>query len=128
MRARWWRRASPPRRSRSREPTPRCGSVLPAPALLSAVGYLGAGIVLLGVGTGMYLSAALGSGPRDSLMIALARRPGFDLARAAAELSALAAGLLLGGRAGAGTLIYAVTIGPVAQWGIALFREERTCR
>ncbi len=77
-------------------------------------------------GTGLYLSAELGSGPRDSLMVALARRRGWNTARArgALELTALACGLILGGRAGAGTLVYAAAIGPVAQWGIRLFAKE----
>src|SRR6185295_17898492 len=88
-----------------------------APSLAVAAGYLAAGIVLLGLGTGLYLSAGLGCGPRDSLMVALARRCRWSTARArgAIELTALAGGLILGGRAGAGTLAYAAAIGPVAQ-------------
>jgi uncharacterized membrane protein YczE len=102
-------------------------AVIPAaPSLALASGYLAAGIVLLGLGTGLYLSAELGSGPRDSLMVALARRRHWSTARArvALELAALACGLILGGRAGAGTLVYAAAIGPVAQWGIRLFAKE----
>src|SRR3954471_7917926 len=48
-----------------------------APSLGLAACYLAAGIVLLGLGTGLYLSARLGAGPRDSLMIALTRRRGW---------------------------------------------------
>ena len=97
-----------------------------SPPLWLAAGYLAAGIVLLGLGTGLYLSADMGSGPRDSLMVALARRRGFGTGRArvAIELSALGAGLALGGRAGAGTLVYAAAIGPVAQRCIQLFAQE----
>ena len=85
-----------------------------------------AGIVLLGLGTGLYLSAELGSGPRDSLMVAVARYQRCSIARArvAVELAALLGGLLLGGRAGAGTLVYAAAIGPVAQWGIHMFAKD----
>jgi uncharacterized membrane protein YczE len=99
-----------------------------APSLAIASGYLAAGIVLLGLGTGLYLSAELGSGPRDSLMFALARRRHWTTARARGtlELAALLGGLILGGRAGAGTLVYAAAIGPVAQWGIRLFAKEPT--
>jgi uncharacterized membrane protein YczE len=106
-------------------------AVLPAgPSLAVAVGYLAAGIMLLGVGTGLYLSAELGSGPRDSLMVAVARHPRWTIARArvAIELAVLVGGLLLGGRAGAGTLVYAAVIGPVAQWGIRMFAKVPAVR
>jgi uncharacterized membrane protein YczE len=96
------------------------------PPLALAALYLAGGILLIGLGTGLYLSAHMGSGPRDSLMVALERRCGLSTrrARVVLELGALGAGLLLGGRAGAGTLIYAAAIGPVAQLGIQLFMEE----
>jgi uncharacterized membrane protein YczE len=95
-----------------------------APPLVLAMGFFGAGLVLGALGTGLYLSAGLGSGPRDSLMVALVRR-GVPVARARAglELGALGAGVLLGGRAGVGTLIYAAAIGPLVQWGVSLFEE-----
>jgi len=94
-----------------------------------AAGYLAVGLALVGLGTGLYLSARLGSGPRDSLMLALARRPRWTIGRArlALELSALGAGLLLGGELGAGTLVYALAIGPVTHWGVALFAEVPPC-
>ena len=101
-------------------------AVLPAaPSLAVALGYVAAGTVLLGLGTGLYLSAELGSGPRDSLMIVVAQHRRWSIARArvAVELAALVAGLLLGGRAGPGTLVYATAIGPVAQWGIRMFAK-----
>jgi uncharacterized membrane protein YczE len=103
-------------------------AVLPyAPTTLGSILYLALGILLLGLGTGLYLSAGLGSGPRDSLMLALSRRRGWTAGRArvAIELGALGLGLLLGGQAGVGTLIYALSIGPVAQWSISFFEEER---
>jgi uncharacterized membrane protein YczE len=98
-----------------------------APTPLISVIYLAVGILLLGLGTGLYLSAGLGSGPRDSLMVALSRRRGWTTGRArvAIELGALGLGLLLGGQAGIGTLVYALSIGPVAQWSISLFEEHR---
>jgi len=103
-------------------------AVIPAaPSLAAAAGFLAAGIALLGLGTGLYLSAELGSGPRDSLMIALAQRRRWSLSRAriAVELIALFGGLALGGRAGAGTVVYAAAIGPAAQWGSQLFARSR---
>ncbi len=94
-----------------------------APSLPLAAGYLAAALVLIGLGTGLYLGAHLGSGPRDSLMVALARRRPWTIssARVAVELGALAAGLLLGGQLGPGTLIYALAVGPATRWGIELF-------
>jgi uncharacterized membrane protein YczE len=99
-----------------------------APSVGLAACYLLGGIVLLGLGTGLYVSARLGAGPRDSLMIALTRRRGWSISRAriVVELIALAAGLVLGGRAGIGTLVYAAGIGPATQWGIDLFVKEST--
>jgi uncharacterized membrane protein YczE len=88
--------------------------------------YLGAGILLLGLATGLHISAELGNGPRDSLMLALAQRRSWTMTRArlTLELGALAAGILLGGRGGPGTLLYALAIGPITQWSICYFREE----
>jgi uncharacterized membrane protein YczE len=78
-----------------------------------------AGIVLNGVATGAYMGARLGPGPRDGLMMGLVGRTGLSvrLIRTSIELSALAVGWLLGGTAGIGTVLYAVSIG----WLIQLF-------
>jgi uncharacterized protein len=72
------------------------------------------GLVLMGAGTGLYLGAGLGAGPRDSLMVVGARRTRFriGLIRATLELAALAVGAALGGTVGVGTLAFAVGIGP----------------
>lgn len=79
------------------------------------VGELAAGIALVGVGSGLYLGAALGPGPRDGLMTGLHHRTGRPVAliRAAIELSAFAVGAVLGGTFGPGTLAFALLIGPV---------------
>jgi uncharacterized protein len=87
------------------------------------VGLLVAGIAVIGLGSGFYLGANLGAGPRDSLMVVGARRTGIRIGvvRAAIELSALVAGFVLGGRVGAGTLVFAVLIGPsveLAFWSL----------
>jgi uncharacterized membrane protein YczE len=83
-----------------------------------------AGIVLGGVATGMYITAELGPGPRDGLMTGLARVSGrsIRLTRTAIELTVLALGFLLGGTVGIGTLLYALMIGPLAQFFLAIFR------
>jgi len=94
-----------------------------APSPVVGVAYVAAGVALLGIGTGLYLSAGLGSGPRDSVVLAVARCRGWTVrrARTVVELVALAAGFALGGELGLATWIYALTIGPAVQWGIAMF-------
>jgi len=81
------------------------------------VGLLVAGIVLQGLATAAYIGAQLGRGPRDGLMTGLARRTGrsLRLVRTAMELTVVVIGLLLGGVAGLGTIVYAVSIGPLSQ-------------
>jgi len=73
------------------------------------------GVVLNGVATGLYIGAGLGPGPRDGLMTGLAKR-GWPIrrVRTSIELAVLAAGWLLGGTVGIGTLLYAISIGPLA--------------
>jgi uncharacterized membrane protein YczE len=75
------------------------------------------GLALLGAGSGLYLGADLGAGPRDSLMVVGARRTSIRIGvvRAVLELSALAAGWALGGTVGIGTLVAAVGIGPAVE-------------
>jgi uncharacterized membrane protein YczE len=76
---------------------------------------LTAGVLLNGVATGLYIGARLGPGPRDGLMTGLAAR-GMSLraVRTGIELTVLAAGALLGGTIGIGTVAYALAIGPLA--------------
>jgi uncharacterized membrane protein YczE len=93
-------------------------SVLPpAHSVVLRVGLLAAGILLQGLATAAYIGAQLGRGPRDGLMTGLARRTGrsLRLVRTAMELTVFAIGLLLGGVAGLGTVVYAVSIGPLSQ-------------
>lgn len=72
------------------------------------------GPVLFGIGSGFYIGAGLGPGPRDGIMTGLARR-GLPIGavRTAIELTALGGGWLLGGRAGIGTVVFALGVGPV---------------
>jgi uncharacterized membrane protein YczE len=85
------------------------------------------GITMCGVATGMYIGASFGPGPRDGLMTGLARRTGrsIRLVRTCLELSVLAAGWLLGGTVGVGTVLFAVSIGPLAQVFLPLFSVSR---
>jgi uncharacterized membrane protein YczE len=76
--------------------------------------YLAFGAFLWGPGSGLYIGAGLGPGPRDGLMTGLARRgvASIGAVRTGIEVSALATGWLLGGSVGLGTLVFALTIGP----------------
>jgi uncharacterized membrane protein YczE len=73
-----------------------------------------AGVALNGVATACYIGAGLGPGPRDGLMTGIARRGhSLRLVRTGIEAGVLAAGWLLGGTVGIGTVLYAAGIGPL---------------
>jgi uncharacterized membrane protein YczE len=91
-------------------------AVLPAPdAPALRVTFMLAGVGLNGVATAAYIGARLGPGPRDGLMTGLVRRTGRSvrLVRTSIEVTVLAAGWLLGGTVGVGTVVYALGIGPL---------------
>jgi uncharacterized membrane protein YczE len=92
-------------------------------SLAVRVPLLLAGILLNGVATGLYISARFGPGPRDGLMTGLHRRTGRSvrLMRTAIELAVVATGFILGGTVGIGTVLYAVSIGPLAQLFLRVF-------
>jgi uncharacterized membrane protein YczE len=75
------------------------------------------GIVIIAVGSGLYIGAGLGPGPRDGLMTGIARRGiSVRLARTGIEVTVLVLGVLLGGAIGVGTAAFAIAIGPLVQW------------
>jgi uncharacterized membrane protein YczE len=80
--------------------------------------YLVVGAFLWGPGSGLYIGADLGPGPRDGLMTGLAARGvgSIRAVRTGIELGALTAGWFLGGSVGLGTVIVALTIGPNVQF------------
>ena len=82
--------------------------------------YVAAGIGLVGIGSGLYLTARLGPGPRDGLMTGLHRRTGrsLRLLRTLIEGAALVGGVILGGTAGLGTVAFALLVGPAVQAGV----------
>ncbi|WP_179381917.1 hypothetical protein [Streptomyces sp. SA15] len=81
------------------------------------------GILLNGAATGLYIAANFGPGPRDGLMTGLHRRTGrsIRLMRTAVEVAVVVTGFVLGGTIGVGTLLYAVSIGPLAQLFLRVF-------
>ncbi|MFT7869670.1 MULTISPECIES: membrane protein YczE [Amycolatopsis] len=79
--------------------------------------FLVGGVALNGFATATYVGARLGPGARDGLMTGLAARTGRSvrLVRTGIEVTVVAAGFLLGGTVGIGTLLYALAIGPLTQ-------------
>ena len=89
--------------------------------LLPRVVMMLGGVVTIAIGSGFYIGAGLGPGPRDGLMTGLAEltiagRPiSVRLARTVVEVSALAVGVALGGAIGVGTAVFAIGVGPLVQ-------------
>jgi len=75
------------------------------------------GVVANGLAGALYIGSQFGAGPRDGLMTGLVRRTGRSvrLVRTGLEVTVLAAGWLLGGAVGLGTVLYALAIGPLVQ-------------
>jgi uncharacterized membrane protein YczE len=84
------------------------------------------GIGLVAVGSAFYLGAAMGAGPRDSLMLVLTARSGvrIGLVRTLLEAAVVVAGAVLGGTVGVGTIAFALLIGPALEASFWLI--ERT--
>ena len=80
------------------------------------------GILLVGLGSGIYLIANLGAGPRDGLMTGLQRFTRFPIAwvRVGIEVTVVAIGWILGGVVGIGTVVFALGIGPAVSAGLYL--------
>jgi uncharacterized protein len=92
--------------------------LLPGPGgIVARYGFVAVGIGLVGLGSGLYLTANLGPGPRDGLMTGLHFRTGrsLRLIRTLIEGSALVVGFVLGGRVGVGTVAFALLVGPAVQ-------------
>ncbi|MCF8010236.1 MAG: YitT family protein [Clostridiales bacterium] len=87
--------------------------------------YMIFGIILCGAGSGIYISANLGAGPRDSLMLALCKITGqrVGVVRTILEVSVVIAGYLLGGLFGPGTIMFSLFIGWVIEFSLNLIRK-----
>jgi len=83
-------------------------------------------VLLVGLGSGFYLIANLGPGPRDGLMTGIQRKTNFPIAlvRAILEISVVGIGWYLGGTVGIGTLMFAFGIGPAVALGLYLVNRH----
>ena len=82
-------------------------------------------VMLVGIGSGIYLVANLGPGPRDGLMTGLTKMTNLPIAlvRACLEILVVIAGWYLGGTVGLGTLIFAFGIGPCVAFGLFIVNK-----
>ena len=82
-------------------------------------------VLLVGLGSGIYLTANLGPGPRDGLMTGIQRKTNLPIAavRAFLEITVVSIGWYLGGTVGIGTLLFAFGIGPAVALGLFLVKK-----
>ena len=82
------------------------------------------GDVIISASGGLYIGAGLGTGPRDGLMTGFVAK-GYPLrmVRTILELTVLTTGFLLGGNVGFGTVLFALSVGPILHW--VLHRVDR---
>jgi uncharacterized membrane protein YczE len=99
-------------------------AVVPEPHVVGIqVAVLVVAVVLNGIATGAYIGAGLGPGPRDGLSTGIAAKGlSLRLVRTTVEVSVLVAGWLLGGTVGVGTVVYALSIGPITHITIPALR------
>lgn len=83
-------------------------------------------VIVNALATGMYIGAGFGAGPRDGLMTGINARTGWSVrsVRTAIEVSVLLFGWVLGGTFGVGTVLYALSIGPLIQICLPWFRQK----
>ena len=89
--------------------------ILPTPEAFSLqIIQVLVGIVLVAIGSGLYLTANLGPGPRDGTMTGLTKVTGIPIGRirSGIEIFVIAIGWTLGGKFGIGTILFAILIGP----------------
>lgn len=98
----------------------------PAHHIALRVALMALGVALFALGSGMYLGVEMGAGPRDGLMTGLHDRFGWSIrwARTVIEVTVLVIGIVLGGTAGIGTLVFACGIGPLVQVALRWFGFE----
>lgn len=94
------------------------GMIPEAESYPARIAMLLAAVVVIGLGSALYIKAGFGAGPRDSFMLVVHRRTGLRLgmARWLIEVTAVAIGILLGGDFGIGTIIFAMLVGFSVDW------------
>ena len=98
-------------------------TLLPDPTnVVMQFAFVLVGILMIGFGSGLYLTTRLGPGPRDGWMTGIHLRTGWPVSavRLCIEIVVLAAGWLLGGTVGIGTVMFAILIGPSVGYGLML--------
>lgn len=92
------------------------------PGVAAQLAMVLAGIGLIGLGSGIYLTTGLGPGPRDGWMTGLHQRMGWPVSRVrlGIEATVLTLGWLLGGTVGIGTVLFALLVGPAVGYGLRL--------
>jgi uncharacterized membrane protein YczE len=82
------------------------------------------GMLVLGLGTAVYIGARMGAGPRDGFVLGLSGKSGRSVRRTRieVELVVLGVALLMGGSIGLGTVLFALLMGPIMQTSLRLFR------
>ena len=85
-------------------------------------------VIITGIGSGIYLIANLGPGPRDGLMTGLQKKTNLPIAfvRAFLEISVVTIGWYLGGTVGVGTIFFAFGIGPCVAFGLYIVDKIST--
>lgn len=101
--------------------------VPPISGVVAQFATLVGGILLVAIASGLYIGARFGPGPRDGLMTGLHSRFGIPIwaARGSVEVTVLILGWLLGGTVGIGTVLFALTIGPLVHITLPLLDTAR---
>jgi uncharacterized membrane protein YczE len=94
--------------------------------LVPRIAMMVGGVLVIGVGSGLYIGAGMGAGPRDSLMLVTAKRAHIriGISRVAIEVAVTVVGFALGGTVGIGTLVFAFGIGPAVELSFWLLERS----
>ena len=86
------------------------------------------GTLIVGLASGLYITARFGAGPRDGFVLGLSRVSRWSVRRTRTALEALVLGLgfLLGGSVGVGTIVFALLVGPAMQVSLRVFHKSNT--
>jgi uncharacterized protein len=95
-------------------------------SIIAQLSFILLSLVSYSIGGALYIKAKLGTGPRDSLMMALVQKTNWrvSVARICIEVVACLVGWLLGGPVGVGTVLLAFGIGPAIGIGFKVFKVE----